>query len=263
MTKIHGTAIVSPETELGSDIEIGPFSIINEHVRIGDRTIIGPHVQIDRWTTIGEDCQVFFGSTIGNPSKDLKYKGDRSYVKIGSRNVLREYVSVSRATTAEGSTIIGNDNLMMNWVNIAHDSIVGNRTIMANFATLGGHVTVEDDVRIGAHAALHPSICVGKMAMVGACSKFVQDVPPFTVADGHPAAVRGLNLVGIRTSKINPLSALSSDTINQLKKAYRLLFRSNVPLTKAIEKVREELDPNEEVQYLLDFIENSQRGIGV
>ena len=264
MAKIHETALVSPEAVLGNDIEIGPFSIISEYVRIGDRTTIGPHVQVDRWTTIGEDCQVFFGSTIGNPSKDLKHKkGDRSYVTIGDRNVLREYVSVSRSTAAEDSTIIGNDNLLMNWVNIAHDSVVGDRTIMANFATLGGHVTVEDDVRIGAHAALHPSIRVGKMAMVGACSKFVQDVPPFTVADGHPAVVRGLNLVGIRSSKINPLSVLSSDTINQLKKAYRLLFRSNVALTKAIEKVRSELDPNEEVQYLLNFIENSQRGVGV
>ncbi|MBI1923599.1 acyl-ACP--UDP-N-acetylglucosamine O-acyltransferase [Candidatus Poribacteria bacterium] len=263
MRTIHPTAIVSPKAELGEDVEVGPFSIINDDVQIGRGTVIGPHVQIDRWTTIGEECQVFFGSTVGNPSKDLKYGGWRSYARVGNRNVLREYVSISRATTEEGATIIGDGNLLMNWVNIAHDAVIGNRTIMTNFATIGGHVVIEDDTRIGAHAAFHPFVRVGKMAMAGACSKFVQDVPPFTVADGHPAAVRGLNIIGIRTSKINPLSSLPPETIQLLKRAYRILFRSKTNLTLAIERVRGEVEPNPEVEYLLNFIENSQRGIGV
>ena len=263
MRTIHPTAIVSPKAELGEDVEVGPFSIINDDVQIGRGTVIGPHVQIDRWTTIGEECQVFFGSTIGNPSKDLKYGGWRSYARIGNRNVLREYVSISRATTEESATIIGDGNLLMNWVNIAHDAVIGNRTIMTNFATIGGHVVIEDDTRIGAHAAFHPFVRMGKMAMAGACSKFVQDVPPFTVADGHPAAVRGLNIIGIRTSKINPLSSLPPETIQLLKRAYRILFRSKTNLTLAIERVRGEVEPNPEVEYLLKFIENSQRGIGV
>lgn len=263
MRTIHPTAIVSPKAELGEDVEVGPFSLINDDVQIGRGTVIGPHVQIDRWTTIGEECQVFFGSTIGNPSKDLKYGGWRSYARVGNRNVLREYVSISRATTEEGATIIGDGNLLMNWVNIAHDAVIGNRTIMTNFATIGGHVVIEDDTRIGAHAAFHPFVRVGKMAMAGACSKFVQDVPPFTVADGHPAAVRGLNIIGIRTSKINPLSSLPPETIQLLKRAYRILFRSKTNLTLAIERVRREVEPNPEVEYLLKFIENSQRGIGV
>ena len=133
-------------------LKSGPFSIISEDVQIGRGTVIGPHVQIDRWTTIGEDCQIFFGSTLGNPSKDLKYGGWRSYTRIGNRNVLREYVSISRATTEDGATVIGDNNLLMNWVNIAHDTVVGNRIIMANFATIAGHVVIEDDTRIGAHA---------------------------------------------------------------------------------------------------------------
>ena len=263
MRTIHPTAIVSPKAELGEDVEVGPFSIISDDVQVGRGTVIGPHVQIDRWTTIGEACQIFFGCTVGNPSKDLKYGGWRSYARIGNRNVLREYVSISRATTEEGATIVGDNNLLMNWVNIAHDAVVGNRTIMTNFATIGGHVVIEDDTRIGAHAAFHPFVRVGKMAMAGACSKFVQDVPPFTVADGHPAAVRGLNIIGLHTSKINPLSSLPPETIQLLKRAYRILFHSRINLKLGIAQVRREVEPNPEVEYLLNFIENSQRGIGV
>ena len=176
-TNIHPTAIISPKSELGEGVSIGPYTLVEDHVQIGANTVIGPHVQIEKWTTIGEDCQVFFGATLGNPSKDLKYNGERSYVRIGNRNVLREYVSISRSTFEDGETVIGDDNLLMNWVNIAHDSIIGNRTIMANFATLAGHVTIEDDVRLGAYAALHQFVRVGKMAMAGGCSKIVQDIP--------------------------------------------------------------------------------------
>ena len=260
---IHPTAIVSPKAELGANVEIGPYSIVGADVEIGEGTIVGPHVQIDRWTTIGEKCQLFFGCTIGNPSKDLKYGGWRSYVRIGNRNVFREYVSISRATTRDGATIIGNDNLMMNWVNIAHDTIVGDRTIMANFATIAGHVIVEDDARLGAHAAMHPFVRVGKMAIAGACSKFVQDIPPFMLSDGHPASIRGLNVIGLGSSQTNPMSVLSPQTIQLLKKAYRILFRGKIPLRQAISCVRNEIPSNEEVEYLLHFIQESKRGIGV
>ena len=263
MSKIHPTAIISPTAKLGTDVEIGPYSIINEEVEIGDGTVIGPHVQIDRWTTLGEECQVYFGCTIGNPSKDLKYGGWRSYTRVGNRNVLREYVSISRSTAKEGATIIGDDNLLMNWTNIAHDSVVGNRTIMANLVTIGGHVTIEDDVRMGALAALHPFVRVGKMAMVGGCSKFVKDIPPFALSDGHPARVRGLNVIGIGRSTTNPLSSLPSETIQLLKRAYRILFRSKLPLGEAVDRARQEIEPNPEVEHLLSFIENSQRGIGI
>ena len=263
MSNIHPTAIVSPTAELGENVEVGPFSIISDDVQIGRGTVIGPHVQIDRWTIIGEECQIYFGCSIGNPSKDLKYGGWRSYVRVGDRNVLREYVSISRSTVEDGTTIVGNDNLLMNWVNIAHDTVVGNRTIMANFATLGGHVIIEDDARIGAHAAFHQFVRVGKMAMAGACSKFVQDVPPFTISDGHPARVRALNVVGLGSSGIHPMATLSPETIKHLKQAHRILFRSKVDFTQAIARVRSEVKPDEEVEYLLNFIENSQRGIGV
>jgi len=260
---IHETAIIHPEAELAEDVKVGPYTLINRDVKIGHGTEIGPHVQICRWTTIGEECQIFFGCSLGNPSKDTKFKGVRSFVEIGDRNILREYVSISRATAEEGATIIGNDNILMNYVSIAHDCIVGNGVIMANLATLGGHVILENQCRIGAKTAFHQFVRVGKFAMAGAASKFVQDVPPFTVSDGHPAKVRGLNIIGIRTSKVNPMSQLSPESLKMLKKAYKILFRSRLNMSHAIQKVRKELEHNDEVEYLLNFIENSKRGIGV
>jgi UDP-N-acetylglucosamine acyltransferase len=262
-TRIHPTAIVSPKAELDSGVEVGPFSIVSEDVRIGRNTVIGPHVQIDRWTILGEENQVFFGCTVGNPSKDRKHGGWRSWARIGDRNILRENVSISRATAEDGETVLGDDNLLMNFVTIAHDSEIGHRTIMANLVTLGGHVIVEDDARLGAQAAFHPFVRVGKMAMCGGCSKFVKDVPPFTVADGHPGRVRGLNIVGIRTSKVNPMSSLPAESVTFLKKAYHILFRSKLALEEAIARVRREVEPNEDVEYLLRFIEGSERGISI
>lgn len=263
MTKIHPTAIISPKAELDSTVEVGPFSIIESDVRIGRQTIIGPHVQICKHTHIGQECRVFFGCTLGNPSKDLKSQNMRSYTLIGDRNTLREYVSVSRATGEDSATVIGDDNLLMNWVNIAHDASVGNRTIMANFATLGGHVVVEDQARLGAHAALHPFVRIGKCAMAGACSKFVKDIPPFTIADGHPARVRGLNLIGRQTASNHPMAEMSPDTISLLKKVFPRLFRSEKTLEQAIQKVREDFPPNTEIDYLLNFLQTSDRGIAL
>lgn len=259
----HETAIIHPDAQLADDVEIGPYTIIERDVKIGRGTKIGPHCQICRWATIGEDCRIFFGSSIGNPPKDVKSKGKRSYAKIGDRNILREYVSVSRATAEEDATIVGNDNLLMNYVNIAHDCIVGNGVIMANLATAGGHVVFEDQCRIGGKTTFHQFVRVGKFAMAGAASKFVKDVPPFTVSDGHPARVRGLNIIGIRTSSVNPMSTLPPETIRLLKKVYRILFRSKLNMSHAITRVRQEFPPNEEIEYLLNFIESSKRGIGV
>lgn len=258
---IHPTAIVSPKAELAEGVEVGPYSILADDVQIGKGTIIGPHVQIERWTVLGEGNRVFFGCSIGNPSKDLKYRGWRSWTRIGDRNTLREYVSVSRATFEEAATVVGSDNLIMNWTNIDHDCVIGDRTIMATLATLGGHVTIEDDARIGAQAAFHPFVRVGRMAMAGGCSKFVQDVPPYTVADGHPARVRALNVIGLRTSRVNPLSKLPPETIRLLKRAFHLLFRSKLPLAEAAERARGEGRGNADVEYLVSFVESSSRGV--
>lgn len=261
MSRIHPSAIVHPKAELGEDVEVGPFTIIEEDTIIGARTKIGPHVQICRWTSIGEDCEVFFGSTLGNPSKDMKYKGWRSYTRIGSRNILREYVSISRATPEDGATIVGDDNLFMNWTNIAHDSIVGSHVIMANFATLGGHVEIEDHARIGAKASFHQFVRVGKRAMAGACAKFVQDLPPFMVGDGYPAVIRGLNTQGLSTAVVHAMRGIPKETLANLKQAYRLLYRSKLNVAQAVQRIREEIPGDPEIDYLVDFIESSKRGI--
>ena len=261
-TNIHPTAIISPTAILEEGVKIGPYTLVGDDVHIGRGTVIGPHVQIEKWTTIGEECKIFFGATIGNESKDLKYGGCRSYVKIGNRNILREYVSISRSSFEEGSTIVGDNNLLMNWVNLAHDTIVGSRIIMANFVSLAGHVVIEDDVRLGAHAALHQYVRVGKMAMAGGFSKIVQDIPPFILSAGQPARVRSLNRIGIRTSRINPLSQLTSEALTSLKKAFSILFRSGLPLSVAVAQVRETRVLTPEVEYLLKFIETSKRGVG-
>ncbi len=255
---IHETAIIHPEAQLGEDVEIGPYSIIGENVTIGSGTSVGPHVHIEGWTTIGNDCRIFTGASIGNESKDLKYnQGDRSFVIIGNRNVIREYASISRATGKDDTTEIGDDNLLMTGVHVAHDCKIGNNTILASYATLGGHVTVEDRAILGAQAAFHQFIRVGTLAFAGACAKVVQDIPPYIISDGYPASVRGLNTVGLQRSGISPQSRML------LKKAYKLLFRSDLNREQAVQKVREEVEMCEEVARLLEFMETSQRGIGV
>jgi len=256
--KIHETAIVHPGAQLDADSEIGPYSIVGENVKIGSGTKIGPHVHLEGWTTIGKDCRIFTGAVIGNESKDLKYNpGDRTFVIIGDRNVIREYASISRATGKDDATEIGNDNLLMTYVHVAHDCKIGNNTILASFATLGGHVTIEDKAIIGAQASIHQFARVGTMALAGACAKIVQDIPPYVISDGYPAHVRCLNTVGLRRNGVSPQTRLL------LKKAYRLLFRSDLNRTQAVKRVREELEMCEEVEHLLDFIETSQRGVGV
>jgi UDP-N-acetylglucosamine acyltransferase len=256
--KIHETAIIHPGAELGEDVEVGPYSIIGENVKIGRGTKIWPHVHLEGWTNIGEDCQIFTGATIGNDSKDLKYEqGSRTFAIIGDRNVVREYASISRATGKDDATVIGNDNLLMTFVHVAHDCKIGNNIILASFATLGGHVAIEDRAIIGAQAAFHQFVKVGTMALAGACSKVVKDIPPYMISDGFPASVRGLNVVGLRRNGVSPEARLL------LKRAYRLLFRSNLNTTQALEKIREEVEMCEEVAHLLEFIESSERGIGV
>jgi UDP-N-acetylglucosamine acyltransferase len=256
--KIHKTAIVHPGAQLGADVEIGPYSIVDENVRIGSGTSIGPYVYLEGWTTIGKDCRISTGATIGNKSKDLKHSpGDRSFVIMGDRNVVREYTSISRATGRDDATEIGDDNLLMTYVHVAHDCKIGNKTILASFATLGGHVIIEDKAVIGAQASFHPFVRVGTMALAGACAKVVQDIPPYIISDGYPASVRGLNVVGLRRNGVSPEVRLL------LKRAYKLLFRSNLNKTQAVKRIREELEMCDEVEHLLEFIETSQRGIGV
>ena len=252
---IHEMAVVHPNARLGKDVQIGPYAVIGEHVVIGDGTKIGPHVVIDGWTSIGKDCVIFPSASIGAEPQDLKFKGEKSYVFIGDRTTLREFTTVNRATGEGEETRIGSDCLMMAYTHVAHNCIVGNHVIMSNAATLAGHIIVEDRVVIGGLSGVHQFVKIGRNAMIGGASKVVQDVPPFMIADGHPAKVAGLNSVGMSRAGV------PKEARRELKKAYRILYKNGKTLDQAIAMMEQELEAYEEVEHFLRFLRNAERGI--
>ncbi len=261
MPRVHPTAIVHPGATVGDGVEIGPFCIVEDGAAIGAGTWLDAHVKICAHAEIGEECRIYYGAVIGHTSVDLKSHDGDCRTVIGARNIMREYVTISASSTPGEATVVGSDNLLMNWANIAHDCVLGDRIIMANFATLGGHVRVDGPARIGAHVGVHQFVRIGRGSMAGACSKFSQDLPPYTVADGHPAWVRGLNVLGRGTAVNHPMAGVSDESVRALKKAYRLLFRSDLNVSDAIAQTREQVEDDPHVAHLLEFIENSPRGV--
>lgn len=252
---IHETAVVSPGAHIEKNVEIGPYSVIGEHVEIEEGTKIGPHVVISGWTHIGRDCKIFQGSSIGEDPQDLKFKGEKSYTIIGDRTTIREGVTIHRATGEGEETRVGNDCLLMALTHVAHNCVVGNHVIMSNVASLAGHAVVEDRVVIGGMAGVHQFVKIGRNAMVGGMAKLTQDVVPYTIVDGHPAKVVGLNAVGISRAGIPQASRRA------IKQAYKLLYRSGLTLKQAINLIEQEVDNCEEVEHLLRFLRNAERGI--
>lgn len=253
---IHPTAIVHPKAQMADNVQVGPFSRIDENVKIGEGTQIGTHCVIEGWTTIGKNNKVFTGAVIGSIPQDLKYKGGKSFVNIGDNNVIREYVTVNPGTDAGTSTVIGNNNELMAYTHVAHDCILGNNIIIANLGTLAGYVTVEDRAIIGGLSAVHQFVRIGKMSIVGGCSKVTQDVTPYSMVDGHPAKLYAINNVGLLRSGISLKNRMV------LKKAIRLLKNSEMSLPNALSMIEKECSPlTDEVQALLEFIRSSKRGI--
>ena len=255
LRKIHETAVIYPGARLGRDVEVGPYSVIGENVFVGDGTKIGSHVVIEGWTTIGRECQIHHGACVGNAPQDLKFKGEKTFVYIGDNTIIREFVTINRATGEGEETRIGSNCLLMGTVHIAHNCVIGNNVVISNHAGLAGHVTVEDRAIISGLSGVHQFVKIGRNAMVGGASKVVQDVPPFVIADGRPARVCGLNSVGIARA------GLSEDVRRNLKRAYRILFRSGLKLSEAITTMEQELDSSEPVDHLLRFLRNVNRGI--
>ena len=253
--KIHPQAIVSEKAELSSGVEVGPFSIIEEGVRIKENTKIASHSLITGATILGKNCRVFKGSVIGTPPQDLKYKGEKSYLEIGDNNVIREFVTINPGTERGSKTIVGNNNLIMAYSHIAHNCKIGNNCILANGATLAGYVTIEDRVVIGGLVAVHQFCRIGRFSIVGGCSKVVQDIPPYSLADGHPAKVRGINLVGLKRANF------SKETIDILHRAFKILFFKDHTLKSALEIVEKQIPLIPEVEELLQFLKSSKRGI--
>jgi UDP-N-acetylglucosamine acyltransferase len=253
---IHPSAIVYPGAELDFDVEVGPYAVIGENVKIGRRTKIGPSAVIQGWTEIGEDNQIFHLASVGAIPQDLKYKGEETYLKIGNRNIIREFATIHLGTvTGDGETTIGDENLFMAYSHVAHDCHIGNNVIMANGATLAGHISVEDHARLGGLSAVHQFVRIGSHVMVGGGAMVGQDVPPYTMASGDRAILHGLNLVGLKRS------GFSDEVIADLKKAYKILIRSNLRTEEALVRIRKEIAMSPEVSHFVEFVEKSERGI--
>ncbi|MFH1202566.1 MAG: acyl-ACP--UDP-N-acetylglucosamine O-acyltransferase [Candidatus Omnitrophota bacterium] len=255
MINIHPTAIVSKKAKLADGCFVGPYTIIEDPVIIGEGTRILNHCTIKGNTTIGARCNIFTGAVIGSIPQDLKYKGEESYLSIGDDNIIREFVTINLSTEKNTKTEIGNNNLLMAYSHVAHDCKVGNGCVIANNGTLAGHVTLEDKAVIGGLVAIHQFVRIGTLSIIGGCSKVVQDIPPYSTCDGHPAKVFGINIVGLKRADF------PKETITVLKHAFKILFFSQISIPHALEKIEKEITGCKEVSHLVDFVKASERGI--
>lgn len=253
---IHATAIIDSKTKIGSNVTIGPYSIIKENVIIGAGTIIGPHVVIDSYTEIGSDCRIFQYASIGAEPQALKFEGEETWVKIGRGTVVREFATINRGTGFGGGiTEVGEENFIMAYAHVAHDCKTGRNVIMANVATLAGHVTIGDYATIGGLAGIHQFVKIGDYAYISGTSAITKDIPPYVIASGDRAKLYGLNKIGLKRH------GFSEATLGIMKKVYQMTFRQGFPLKEAIEKVLVEVEQIPEVVRFVDFIKSSERGI--
>ena len=253
---IHPTAIIDPKAELDSTAEVGPYSIISKNVFIGAGTIIGPHVVIEPYVSIGPECHIFQYAAIGAAPQSLKFEGGKTYVTIGRKTIIREFVTIHRGTEFGGGiTEIGEENFLMAYTHIAHDCKIGRKVVMSNNATLGGHITIGDYATIGGLVAIHQFVRIGEYAFVGGKSAVVKDIPPYVIAAGDRAKLHGLNSVGLKRV------GFSQKQLTSLKKAYRIIFRIGLTMNEAIERVMAEVEHTPEVVNFIDFIKSSNRGI--
>ncbi len=252
---IHKTAIIEEGAKLADDVQVGPYAFVGRDVEIKKGTSVGIHAVIEGYTTIGQDCEIFSGAVIGSIPQDLKYKGKKSFLIIGNKNIIREYVTINPGTEEGSTTSIGNENLFMAYSHVAHDCKIGDSNIIANVGTLAGYVTIEDRVVVGGLAAIHQFVRLGRLSIVGGCSKVVQDIPPFSTCDGHPARVYGLNLVGLKRAKV------SQEVLLNLKRAFKILFNSGMTMSNALKRLKKEISVSEELSHLINFVESSERGV--
>ena len=255
MASVHPSAVVHPKAQIGADCDIGPYCIVGENVTLGERCKLHSHVVIGGQTKIGKANEIFPFASIGLKTQDLKWKGGITHTEIGDHNTFREYVTVHSATGDGEVTRIGSHNHILAYCHIAHNCVLGDNIIMSNAATLAGHVTVEDYARISI-CAIHQFCRIGRMAMVGGCSKVVQDVPPYMLADGNPAETRTINKVAMERLGV------SEEAQTALRTAFKILFREGLTVSNALARVEKELPQLPEILHLVNFIRTSERGIG-
>lgn len=254
---IHRTALIDTTAQLGTDVSVGPYSIVGPHVTVGDRCTLAAHVVLERNARIGTGVKVGHGTVIGSDPQDLKFKGEETWVEIGDGTIIREYCTINRGSTATGKTTVGERCFLMTYVHVAHDCVVGNDVIIANGVQMAGHVTVDDRAIISGVVPIHQFVRIGTYAFVGGASRVNQDVPPYTKAAGNPVHLYGLNSVGLQRAGFSPETKLA------LKRAYRLVFNSDLTVSQGIARARIELPQVAEVETFLSFIETSQRGVMV
>ena len=254
-TFIHPTASVHSSANLEQGVHIGPYCIVNEGVHIGEKTTLRAHVMVGKWSIIGKSNTLEYGTVVGSQAQDVKYQGELSRVIMGDNNQIREYVTINRATGKDEATEIGSNNMLLTNTHVGHNCKIGSNIVMANVVHLGGHTVIDDNVTIGGLTGVHQFVRIGKGAMIGGYSRLIQDVPPFMLCDGNPAHVRNLNIIGCKRR------GMTRSALNELKKLYKLLYRSNLNTKQAIAEFKPE-ESYDEVQFLLDFIQqDTSRGI--
>lgn len=253
--EIHPTAVIDRRATLGEDVVVGPYCVIEGAVQLGDRCRLKSHVILAGPSTIGPDNVFFPFAVVGEQTQDLKYTGEPTSLEVGSDNIFREHATVHRSTSADGKTVIGNQGNFLAYSHIAHDCVIGDHVIFSNNGTLAGHVIVEDHVVIGGLTAVHQFCRIGQHAITGGCSKIVQDVPSFMIADGNPADVRGINKVGLERRGFEDAS------IRALRGCYKLLYREKLNVPQALTAIKERYADDLLVQQLIHFVESSERGI--
>lgn len=252
---VHKTSIISPDARVAKNVTIGPNCFIGENVTIDSGTILGANVVIEGWTKIGKNCRVAPGAVLGGIPQIIGFKDVPSWVHIGDNAIIREFVTIHRGSKENNVTSIGNDVFLMAYSHIGHDCQVGDQVIITNSTGISGHVIIEEKVAIGGHTGVHQFIRIGKLAMVGGMSRLTKDVPPFSMVEGNPPKIFGKNTIGLKRNQI------SASAQSDLKKAFKFISRSGLNTTQAIDKIKDEIQGSEEIKYLIDFIESSERGI--
>ena len=252
---IHPTAIVAAAVQLGVNVVVGPYTIIEEDVRIGDGTIIESHARLGRGARIGQDCRIHHCAVVGGAPQDLKYAGEPTELFVGDRTTIREFATVHRGTTHSGKTVVGSDCLIMAYAHVAHDCRIGNHVILANAVNLAGHVTIEDWVTVGGVVPVHQFVRLGAHCIIGGGFRVPQDIVPYALAAGYPLRVVDINRIGLQRR------GFTKEQLDALSRAFRILFRSKLNTTQALERIKADVAQTAEVRYLVEFIESSERGI--
>ena len=254
-TQIHPTAIIDPSARIGEGVEIGPWVMVGPQVTVGDGCRLGPRARLVRNVLLADEVSVGDGTILGGDPQDLKFRGEETWVEIGAGTIIREYTTINRATSHSFRTTVGERCFIMTYVHLAHDCHVGDEVTIANGTQCAGHVTIQDRAVLSGLNAIHQFVTIGTFAFVGGGSRVNQDIPPYVKAVGNPMELYGLNSIGLQRA------GFSGETISALKRAYRLFFNSELNLSQALERARNDLPPSPEVERFLAFVESSERGV--